>query len=147
MNIERIKAIADIFEEKGLTCLEVTEGASSIRLEKKVPSPTTPPQAAPETAPPPSQGVAQASPPCPDDQSLRTVAAPLAGIYYAAPSPESAPFVQVGARVKKGDILCIIEAMKVMNELVSDYDGEIAEICVENGQIVEFNQPIIKIRQ
>ena len=69
----------------------------------------------------------------------------MVGIFYAAPSPEAEPFVKVGSKVKKGDTLCIIEAMKLMNDVVAEEDGEIVEICAENGSLVEFGQTLFKI--
>lgn len=80
------------------------------------------------------------------DAGLEDVLSPMLGVFYSAASPESKPFVQVGDKVKKGDILCIIEAMKLMNEILAESDGEIAKICVENGHIVEFGQVIFKIK-
>ncbi len=76
----------------------------------------------------------------------RTVNAPLLGVAYAAPSPDAAPFVTVGQTVTKGDIICIIEAMKVMNEIEADTDGVIAEILFKNGEMVEYNQPLVEIK-
>lgn len=75
------------------------------------------------------------------------VKAPLVGVFYAAPSPDAKPFVNVGDVVKKGDVLCIVEAMKMMNEIVSDFDGKIIDICAENGKIVEFGQTLFKISE
>ena len=75
-----------------------------------------------------------------------TVNAPLLGVAYAAPSPDSSPFVKIGDKIKKGDIICIIEAMKVMNEIESDKDGEITEILFENGNMVEYGQPLIAVK-
>ena len=74
------------------------------------------------------------------------VNAPMVGVFYAAPAPDAEPFVRVGQHVQRGDVLCIVEAMKLMNEITADADGEIAEICVENGQVVEFGQPLFRIR-
>ena len=73
------------------------------------------------------------------------VKSPMVGIFYTAPSPEAEPFVKVGSKVKKGDTLCIIEAMKLMNDVVAEEDGEIVEICAENGSLVEFGQILFKI--
>ena len=73
------------------------------------------------------------------------VRSPAVGVFYAAPSPDSKPFVAVGDTVQRGDTLCIIEAMKLMNEITSDIDGEIVEICVGNGQVVEYDQPLFRI--
>ena len=78
--------------------------------------------------------------------NLHAIKSPLAGVFYDSPSPDDEPFVKVGDKVKKGDTLCLIESMKVMNELTADTDGEIAEICAENGQIVEYSQVIYRIK-
>ena len=80
-----------------------------------------------------------------DYNKYRDVKSPMVGIFYAAPSPEAEPFVKVGSKVKKGDTLCIIEAMKLMNDVVAEEDGEIVEICAENGSLVEFGQTLFKI--
>lgn len=79
-------------------------------------------------------------------ESGRVVKSPLAGVFYAASSPDAAPFVQAGDRVKKGDTLCIIEAMKVMNELTADADGEVEAVLAKNGQIVEYGQPLFRLK-
>lgn len=80
-----------------------------------------------------------------NEPALHEVKSPMVGVFYAAPAPDKEPYVRVGSKVKKGDVLCIIESMKLMNEITSDRDGEIAKICVENGQVVEFAQPLFKI--
>ena len=80
------------------------------------------------------------------DKSGQIFKAPIIGVYYAAPSPDSEPFVEVGTKVSKGSVLCIIEAMKVMNDIESEFDGEITEIFVENKQPVEFGQPLFRIK-
>ncbi len=69
----------------------------------------------------------------------------MVGVFYSSPSPEAEPFVKVGSKVKKGDVLCIIEAMKLLNEINADTDGEIVDICVNNGDVVEYGQPLFKI--
>ncbi len=81
--------------------------------------------------------------PAPQKGSL--VLSPTVGVFYAAASPESSPYVEVGSQVKKGDTLCIIEAMKLMNEIPSEVDGTVVEVCVGNGQVVEYNQPLFRI--
>ncbi|MBQ8509880.1 MAG: acetyl-CoA carboxylase biotin carboxyl carrier protein [Clostridia bacterium] len=96
--------------------------------------------AAPSAEPVPAPAVQEAP------ANLRTINAPLLGVAYAAPSPDAAPFVSVGQMVKKGDIICIIEAMKVMNEIEADQDGEVAEILFTNGKMVEFGQPLIAVK-
>ena len=82
---------------------------------------------------------------CKDYNKYRDIKSPMVGIFYTAPSPDAEPFVKVGIKVKKGDTLCIIEAMKLMNDVVAEEDGEIVEICAENGALVEFGQILFKI--
>ena len=80
-----------------------------------------------------------------DYNDMTEVKSPMVGVFYAAPAPDAKPYVQVGDKVKKGDVLCIIEAMKLMNEIQADADGEIADICVQNGDLVEYGQTLFKI--
>ncbi|KXZ39873.1 acetyl-CoA carboxylase biotin carboxyl carrier protein [Alkalithermobacter thermoalcaliphilus JW-YL-7 = DSM 7308] len=80
------------------------------------------------------------------DENVYIVKAPIMGTFYKAPSPDSSPYVQLGTKVKKGDVLCILEAMKLMNEIESEVEGEIIKILVENEQLVEYNQPLFEIR-
>ncbi len=80
-----------------------------------------------------------------DFNHVTEVKSPMVGVFYAAPSPDAEPFVQVGSKVKKGDVLCIIEAMKLMNEITAEQDGEIVDICVQNGDVVEYGQTLFKI--
>ena len=148
MKIEEIKELIQALEQSSLTSLELTRGETSVKLTKNhIVSPV--PQAAPSAEIPVS--VIQAAPfvsnmpaePVNVEQPEgRAVTCPLVGVFYAAPSPNDAPFVSVGSTVKKGDVLCIVEAMKLMNEITAEQDGTITEICVENGQVVEFGQPL-----
>lgn len=80
-----------------------------------------------------------------DFNNAKNIVSPMVGIYYSAPSPDSPPYVKIGDKVKKGDTLCLIEAMKVMSEINSDIDGEIVDICAENGELVEYSQVLFKI--
>lgn len=82
-----------------------------------------------------------------EEENLYTIISPIVGTFYSAPSPDSPAYVKIGDRVKKGDVLCIVEAMKLMNEINSDVDGEIVEILAENQSIVEYGQPLFKIRK
>lgn len=144
MDIALIREIAEIFTQNALTELEIKEGDLQIRLKKEPEQSAVPPIRAEGGASARAAGI----PDMPDEFSLHTsheVKSPMVGIFYAAPSPESEPYVQLGSRVKKGDVLCIVEAMKLMNEITSDADGEIVDICAENGQILEFGQTIFKI--
>ena len=80
-----------------------------------------------------------------DFNRAREIKSPMVGVFYAAPSPDAKPFVEVGSRVKKGDVVCIVEAMKLMNEITAEFDGEVVDICVRNGEVVEFGQTLFKL--
>ena len=142
MNDADIRRYAGLMEELGLTGLEVTEKDQVIRLER-TPAPqapvgeTVPPPAAPAAAAP--QGAAPAD--------TVEVASPMVGVFYAAPAEDAEPFVKVGDKVKRGQTLCIVEAMKLMNEIMAEVDGEIVEICVANGQVVDYGTPLFYIRE
>lgn len=82
-----------------------------------------------------------------EDEDLLTITSPMVGTFYGSPSPDSVPFVSEGTRVSKGDVLCIVEAMKLMNEIESEYNGEIVKVLIEEGQMVEYGQPMFKIRR
>lgn len=143
MDLQKIEALVRLFESSALGAMDVSEGDFSLSLKRACDPPPAPgavpmPGAAPAPAPIPAAAPAPA-------ESGRVVKSPLAGVFYAASSPDAAPFVQAGDRVKKGDTLCIIEAMKLMNEIASDVDGKVVEICVGNGQVVEYDQPLFRI--
>lgn len=144
MNIKDIAALAEIVRQNELTKLEVDGGhiimerapaaVQSAAVPTGVPTVTEQPRAAePETAAEEKEGV--------------YVKSPAVGVFYAAPAPTSRPFVAIGDTVHPGDTLCIIEAMKLMNEITCEVDGKIAEICVGNGQVVEYDQPLFRIVQ
>jgi len=158
MNLERVKELADILCAKGLSAIEVGEGENRIRIEREVSATSAPPQtaAAPVRAQTSQAVVASTAPEVPDGiheeislpgdfSNLIEVKSPLVGVYYAAPSPDSETYVSIGSKVKKGDVLCIIEAMKLMNEITAEQDGEIVDICIKNGDIAEFGQVLFKI--
>lgn len=146
MDVKSVKALAKILDEKKLSVIEVVEGDTRIRLERKCGETVsvladkaeikTP---APEVKP---KEIDQSPV---DFNNLKEVKSPMVGVFYAAPKPGSPAFVKVGDKVKKGTVLCIIEAMKLMNEICSDYEGEVVDVCVENEQIVEFGQTLFKI--
>lgn len=157
MNIQNIKELAKIMQETGITSLHLTEGALDISMERNTaaPAPAVQPVAvqAP-TAPVPEVSAPTAEPAAVEPQAVGTtidfnhiteVKSPMVGVFYAAPSPDAQPYVQVGSKVKKGDVLCIIEAMKLMNEITAEQDGEIVDICVQSGQVVEYSQTLFKI--
>ena len=156
MNIENIKALADILNSKGLSAIEVGDGENRIRIEKGTQS--TQIQVQPASAPAASTtahtsaSLSEETPGTPDVNArpvdinnIIEFKSPLVGVYYAAPSPDAETFVSIGSKVKKGDVLCIIETMKLMNEITSDFDGEIIDICIKNGDIAEFGQVLFKL--
>lgn len=158
MNIQDIKELAKIMQETGITSLHLTEGALDISMERNTaaPVPAVQPVAVqtPVTAPVPEVSALTAEPAAVEPQAVGTtidfnhiteVKSPMVGVFYAAPSPDAQPYVQVGSKVKKGDVLCIIEAMKLMNEITAEQDGEIVDICVQSGQVVEYSQTLFKI--
>ena len=152
MNLRQIRELVRLLESSGLSVLEIEEADLRVRLEKgqttgfAQPVPAALPQAVPaalpvETAPDPAP-VADGTV---DFNRLKEVKSPLVGIFYAAPSPGAEPFAGVGSKVKKGDVLCVVEAMKLMNEITADADGEVIDVCVQNGQVVEFGQILFKL--
>lgn len=156
-SIDQIKQMIEMLENSQLAVLELTDdNGSSIRLEK----PSTPAvhnfavntgaQGAAIPAQAPVQTVtseqATAVTEAPATENYSSIKAPMVGVFYAAASPDSSPFVTVGQRVEKGDVVCIIEAMKLMNEITAEQSGVIAEICVNNEDIVEYGQDLFKIK-
>ena len=150
MDIRKIKKLIDLLEESNLAELEIREGEETVRLSrlpKGAVISAGPAMAAPQAAPAPAaaapaQVVAEVVAAKPDGHVMRS---PMVGTFYAAPSPGAASFVKLGQQVKKGDVLGIIEAMKMFNQIESDFDGVIREILVENGQPVEFDEPLYVI--
>lgn len=140
---ELLKQLARILRDNDLGELTLEDGDKKLTIKGKKPAPMPAPMSMPPVCPPavPQEDV----PTAPAAVSGTWVKAPLVGTYYAAPSPESEPFVTVGKRVKKGDVLMIIESMKLMNEVLCEQEGTVAEILVQNGDAVEFDQPILRI--
>ena len=145
-DLETIEKLADIINAKELSELTITDGDKTITIKGKrcvpapAPMPVMPPMGMPPMgAPAPMGGEA----PAPAAVSGTKVTAPIVGTFYAAPSPDSKPFVKVGDRIKKGDVIFIIESMKVMSEVPSEFDGVVKEICVNNGDAVEFGQTVM----
>lgn len=142
IDIATLKEYIKVLEDSSLQTLELSDGKDSIYLEK--PSAAAP-AAAPVAAVPAVNAPAPVQEAAPAD-SGKTINAPIVGVFYAAPSPDSEPFVSVGKRVSKGDTVCIIEAMKCMNEIQAEADGEITEVLVNNGDLVEFDQPLFRVK-
>lgn len=158
MNIENIRELAAIMKEFDLSSLELMEEGSPIKMERNPafgairaagdysgaasvgiiggadgPTAFYTTEMEPEKAPEAAQ------------RAGTDVLSPTVGVFYSAPSPDSEPFVKVGSKVKKGDVLCIIEAMKLMNEITAETDGEISQVYIGNGQVVEYDQPLFRI--
>ncbi len=151
MDIRKVKKLIELLEESGIAEIEIKEGEESVRISRLmsgVPMPAmhtyqvAPAPAAAPAAPAPVAPAAPAASPKPDGH---VVASPMVGTFYTSPSPDSPPFVKVGQSVKVGDPLCIIEAMKIMNPIEADRAGTVVAVLAENGQPVEFEQPLFII--
>lgn len=147
-----IKELAEILADKGLTEIIVEDGEQAISLRKEVKEVVAQPVAVAAPVAPAVQACAPAAPAseAPAKAECKAsvgtpITSPMVGTFYAASSPEAAPFVEVGKTVSKGDTVCIIEAMKLMNEIESEVSGTIAEICVEEGQSVEYGQVLMYV--
>ena len=143
MDLRKLKTLIDLVSESGVAELEITEGDDRVKIVNRViAAPVV--AAAPAAAPAPAAASESAAVPAVAEDT-RTINSPMVGTFYRAPSPGAKPFADVGQKVKAGDTVCIIEAMKLLNEIETEYDGVIKEILVENGQPVEFGQPLFVI--
>ncbi len=145
MNLKNIRLLADIMSTSGLTKIEVTEGDINILLEKSPGIVSAAPAAVRSPANPAADSLPENRPSMLDFNKIIEVRSPIVGVFYASSTPGGEPFVRVGTKVKKGDVLCIVEAMKLMNEITSDTDGEIADICIKSGDIAEYGQVLFKM--
>ena len=152
MDIRKVKKLIELLEESGIDELEIHEGEESVRISRHSQHAAAPQQfvqapvaAAPAPAAAPAAAAPAAAPAAPAEPSGHLVRSPMVGTFYRSPSPESPSFVEVGQTVKAGDVLCIVEAMKMMNHIEADKSGVIQEILVDNGQPVEFDQPLFSI--
>ena len=151
MDLRKLKTLIDLVSESNVSELEITEADGKVRIVKGAPPapPAPPPAAAPApaalpvvTATPSPAAAAPAEPPAPTGH---TVKSPMVGTFYRSSSPGAKAFVEVGSEIKEGDPICIIEAMKIMNEIEADKSGIVSKILCENGQAVEFGQPLFII--
>lgn len=152
MDIRKIKKLIELLEESDVEELEIHEGDDSVRISRRreqlaapqymaqYPSPAPQPASSPQPSAPAADEPAK-----PAEPSGHAVKSPMVGTFYRSPSPTAKAFVEVGQSVKAGDVVCIVEAMKMMNQIEADKSGTISEILVENGQPVEFDQPLIII--
>lgn len=147
MDVKQIQEIAGVMQENGLTLLELTQGDVSLRMERQPAQNIIIPAQGLGPAVAEAQASAAAAPSPAGEGALFEVKSPMVGVFYSAPSPEAEPFAAVGSRVGKGDTLCIIEAMKMLNEISAECDGEVAELCVTDGQTVEYGQVLMKLKR
>ena len=152
MDLRKLKKLIDLVQESGIAELEITEGEEKVKIVKGGVVSVSPPAAAPAAAP-------AVAPPRPSTASAAATAAeaapaveghvvkePMVGTFYRSPSPDAKAFVEVGQTVKEGEVICIIEAMKLMNEITSEYDGEVVSAYVENGKPVQYGERLFAIK-
>ncbi len=157
MDLRKLKTLIDLVQNSGISELEISEGEEKIRIAKYPAGPTSttvmmpgphqamPMPTAPVAAPAPAAAAPAAAPAAPAQPEGQVVKAPMVGTFYRAGSPGAKPFAEVGQQVKVGDAVCIIEAMKIMNEIEADVAGRITQVLCENGQAVEYGQPLFII--
>jgi len=154
MDLRKLKKLIDLVQESGIGEIEITEGEEKVRISRQLAAPAVmmsphmQMQVPQQVSGGPSGGIAPAAnapPPAAPEQKGHAVKSPMVGTFYRAPSPGAPSFVEVGQSVTKGQTLCIIEAMKLLNEIESDATGTIKAILVENGQPVEYGQPLFLI--
>jgi acetyl-CoA carboxylase biotin carboxyl carrier protein len=150
MDIRKVKKLIELLEESDIAEIEIHEGEESVRISRASQVAVPAPVAAPVAAPAPVAAAAAApadtsAESAPAEISGHQVVSPMVGSFYRAPSPDAKPFVEEGDQVSVGDTLCIVEAMKILNQIESDKAGTVKKILVENGEPVEFNQPMFII--
>ena len=151
MDIRKIKKLIELLEESGIAEIEIKEGEEAVRISRMVAG-AHPPQvthlaaapSAPGAAAPPEAAAAE-SPVQKPKPNEHVITAPMVGTFYASPSPGAKPFVEIGDEIKLGQVLCIIEAMKMMNQIEADRAGRIASVMARNGDPVEFGQPLFVV--
>jgi len=152
VDIRKVKNLIELLEESGISEIEISEGEESVRISR-FPHPGTvsvqtlhhpPPVAPAPVAPPPTSAETAAAAPAARGQQ---VTAPMVGTFYSGPAPGAKPFVEIGSEVKAGDTLCVIEAMKMMNQIESELSGRVVSVLVENGSPVEFGQALFIIEE
>ena len=149
MDIKKIKALAEIVKTYDITLLTITESDITISMQRKPKEQKTQPDLTVKTIQKDEYDfISQVNPPIENMYNFSDVSeikAPLVGIFYTGSAPDAKPFVETGSKIKKGETLCIIEAMKLLNEINADRDCEIVDICVKNGEIVEYGQTLFKV--
>lgn len=140
MDEKAIRRYAGLMKELGLTGLEITEDNRKVRLERSAPLPA-------EGNVYPLAGSAGTSSAVPEQGDYISVKSPVVGVFYAAPAENAGPYVSIGDRVTRGQTLCVVEAMKLMNEIAAEEDGVISEICVTDGQVVEYGTELFRMKR
>ena len=152
MDIRKVKKLIELLEQSNINELEINEGDESVRISRggtavtyaAAPAPAPAPVAA-APAPVAAPAAAETAAPATEEPAGHSVKSPMVGTFYASPAPGSPAFVSVGQTVAAGDVICIIEAMKMMNQIEADKAGTIGAILIEDGEAVEFDQPIVTI--
>ncbi|MBR9829120.1 MAG: acetyl-CoA carboxylase biotin carboxyl carrier protein [Oceanospirillales bacterium] len=148
MDIRKVKKLIELLEESNINEIEIKEGEESVRISRggsQIIAAPAPQYMAPAPAAPAPVAAPVAEAPVEPQLAGHALRSPMVGTFYRSPSPSSGPFVEVGQSVKAGDVICIVEAMKMMNQIEADKSGVIESILVEDGQPVEFDQPLITI--
>jgi acetyl-CoA carboxylase biotin carboxyl carrier protein len=144
MDIRKVKKLIELLEESGISEIEIHEGEESVRISRHPTGTSWVAPSHPMAAPGPAPASAETTE-RPPPREGSTITAPMVGTYYSAAAPGAKPFVQIGSKVEVGDTLCIIEAMKMMNQIESEVAGTVVAILAENGEPVEFGQPLFII--
>ncbi|MGU3414836.1 acetyl-CoA carboxylase biotin carboxyl carrier protein [Enterobacteriaceae bacterium C23F] len=153
MDIRKIKKLIELVEESGISELEISEGEESVRISRAAPAGSFPvmqqayaaPMMQPQVAPAAAAPAAAEAPAAKAEISGHIVRSPMVGTFYRTPSPDAKAFIEVGQKVNVGDTLCIVEAMKMMNQIEADKAGTVKAILIESGQPVEFDEPLVVI--
>jgi acetyl-CoA carboxylase biotin carboxyl carrier protein len=148
MNLKELKELLELIKNSGVSEIEIERSGFRVRIRQERGEASRPAAAPPEAAPVELHAPAAAPQPAPEAEQrpgLVAVVSPVVGTFYRSPAPDSEHYVEVGARVRKGQVLCIIEAMKLMNEIEAECDGTVVEILVENAQPVEYGQKLFLI--
>lgn len=147
MNFEEIKKLVGLMEESKLNELEVElpDGTKVGMKKNNAKSDNTTENVQYLTIPNPNTQIVETKKEEPQEE-YKIVKSPMVGTFYSKSAPDAKPYVEVGSKVKKGDILCIVEAMKLMNEIESEFDGEIVEVCVKDGEMVDYGKPLFKLK-
>ncbi len=145
MDIRKVKKLIELLEESGIAEIEIKEGEESVRISRHGSGAVAAPIAAPIAIAPPAAAPIAAAPAPAADSNENAITSPMVGTYYLSSSPGAAPFAAVGQSIKQGDVICIIEAMKIMNQIEADRDGVIKAILADDGQPVEFGQPLFTV--